>query len=118
MASGRKTRRVALIGPLARRIAVHTAGYPLDPDHMLPPPDVVLLISESKAPGETMLFRDTAHGELCGDTPHDSVSEAEDQASREYGEALLGWLDVPDDVADAHGFAIQYASDRLNQRDE
>lgn len=112
----RKTRRVSLIGPMDRRVAVHTAGYPLDPEQMLPSPDVVLLVSEPK--GETMLFRYTAHGELCGDTPHDSATEAEDQANREYGEALLGWMDVPPEVTDAHDFAIQYAAERLNQRDE
>lgn len=111
-----KIRRVSLIGPVERRVAVHTAGYPLDPDQMLPPADVVLVISEPK--GDTMLFRYTAHGEMCGDTPHDSLSDAEDQASREYGLSLLGWVDIPPGVPDAHTFAVQYAADRLNQRDE
>lgn len=111
-----KIRRVSLVGPVDRRVAVHTAGYPLDPDQMLPAPDVVLLISEPK--GGTMLFRYTAHGELCGDTPHDTLTEAEDAASTEYGLALLGWMDIPAGVPDAHTFAIQYAADRLNQRDE
>jgi hypothetical protein len=112
----RKIRRVSLVGPVEQRLAVHTAGYPLDPDSMLPSPDVVLLISESS--GETMLFRYTAHGELCGDTPHDNLTEAEDQASLEYGLALLGWIDVPSDVNDAHAFAIDYAAERLRDRDE
>jgi hypothetical protein len=112
----RKIRRVSLIGPVEQRLAVHTAGYPLDPDRMLPTPDVVLLVSDGG--GETMLFRYTAHGELCGDTPHDNLTEAEDQASREYGLALLGWMDVPADVSDAHAFAIDYAADRLRDRDE
>jgi hypothetical protein len=111
----RKIRRVSLVGPVEQRFAVHTAGYPLDPDRMLPPPDVVLLVSEPA--GETMLFRYTAHGELCGDTPHDSLTEAEDQASREYGLSLLGWTDVPPDVGDAHAFAIQYAAERLRERE-
>lgn len=110
-----KIRRISLVGPLEQRVAVHTAGYPLDPDSMLPSPDVVLLVSDSK--GDAMLFRYTAHGELCGDTPHDSLTEAEDQASREYGLALLGWEDVPPDITDAHGFAIQYAADRLRERE-
>jgi hypothetical protein len=111
----RKIRRVSLVGPVEQRLAVHTAGYPLDPDSMLPSPDVVLVVSEPD--GEAMLFRYTAHGELCGDTPHDNLTEAEDQASLEYGLALLGWMDVPSDVNDAHAFAIQYAADRLRERE-
>ena len=112
----RKIRRVSLVGPVDQRLAVHTAGYPLDPESMLPTPDVVLVVSHPS--GETMLFRYTAHGELCGDTPHDNLTEAEDQASQEYGLSLLGWMDVPEDVADAHAFAINYAADRLRGRDE
>src|SRR4051812_9871981 len=64
-------RLLALIGPAAgERLATHTAGYPLDPSKMLPTPDVILLVTESE-PG-AMLFRYTAHGELAGDTLHDS----------------------------------------------
>jgi hypothetical protein len=109
-------RRIALIGPLQHRVAVHTSGYPLDPEYMLPPPDVVLLVARTK--GEVMLFRYTAHGGGCGNTPHDSVAQAEEQATEEYGEALLGWMDVPADVGDAHEFAIRYAAEQLNQREE
>ena len=33
--------------------------------------------------------------------------------------APLGdWIDVPDDVDDAHAYAIQYAAERLNSRGE
>jgi len=113
----KRTRRLALVGPMGnRRISVHTAGYPLSPDRMLPDPDVVLLIGKEKE--GAMLFRYSAHGELCGDTPHSSVGEAERQAAMEYGDALYGWVDVPDDVDDAHAYAIHYASERLNERDE
>jgi len=113
----RPTRRVALIGPLGdNRVSVHTAGYPLEPDRMLPPADVVLLVGDAK--DGAMLFRYTAHGEFCGDTPHSTVAEAVQQANAEYGDALLSWIDVPPDVADAHAFAIQYAGDQLNERDQ
>jgi hypothetical protein len=109
-------RRLALIGPLtSERPVIHTAGYPLDPKDMLPTPDVVLIIGEHL--GESMLFRYTAYGELAGDTPHDNVAAAIMQAEAEYGNALLDWTDVPDDVDDAHLFAIRYAADRMNQRD-
>ena len=106
---------MALVGPMGdRRVSVHTGGYPLAPDRMLPDADVVVLVGDRKE--GAMLFRYSAHGELCGDTPHSSVVEAEHQAGIEYGDALFPWIDVPDDFTDAHAFAIQYASDQLNQR--
>ena len=109
-------RRIALVGPLAgERRAVHTAGYPLDPDDMLPPPDVLLLIDEGRE--GCMLFRYTAHGELGGDTPHETARQAEAQAEIEYGDAIVSWIDVPSDVVDAHAFAIRYAAEQLNQRE-
>jgi hypothetical protein len=111
----KRIRRVALIGPIGdRRVSVHTGGFPLARDRMLPDADVVLLVGSDKE--GVMLFRYSAHGELCGDTPHSSVAEAEHQVKLEYGEALFDWMDVPADVKDAHMFAVQYAADRLNQR--
>lgn len=112
----KRTRRLALLGPIGdHRVSVHTAGYPLAPDQMLPDADVILLVGNAKE--GAMLFRYSAHGELCGDTPHSSVEEAEQQAAAEYGDALFEWIDIPADIADAHGFAVQYALDRLNERD-
>ena len=109
-------RRIALVGPLSgERRSVHTAGYPMSPDAMLPWADVVLLI-DSGSDG-CMLFRYTAFGDYGGDTPHDTRADAEAQAEYEYGTALLKWIDVPEDVIDAHAFAIRYAGEQLNQRD-
>lgn len=111
-----RVRRIALVGPVGdRRVSVHTGGFPLARDRMLPDPDVVVLVGHPRE--GVMLFRYSAHGELCGDTPHSSVEEAERQAQTEYGDALLSWIDVPADVTDVHAFAIQYAADQLNQRD-
>jgi hypothetical protein len=112
-----RTRLVSLVGPLtgARR-AVHTTNHPLDPDQMLPVADVVLLVSQEDA--SAMLFRYTAHGEFGGDTLHGTVREAQLQATDEYEDALIGWEEVPDDVSDAHLFAIRYANERLNGRGE
>jgi hypothetical protein len=108
-------RRVALLGPLAgERRTVHTTGFPLDADRLLPTPDVLLLAADRE--GGAMLFRYTAHGELAGDTWHPSPAAAFDQAEFEYGDALLGWIDVPEDVADAHDFAVRYAAERLDER--
>jgi hypothetical protein len=110
-----KKRMVALIGPVAgERYATHTAGIPMDPAKMLPVADVILLVVDDM-PG-AMLFRYTAHGEYGGDTWHQTVGDAEEQAVFEYEEALLPWMDVPEEVADAHDFAVRFARDRLNDR--
>jgi hypothetical protein len=109
-------RRFALVGPLvSSRRVIHTAGHPIKPEDMLPTPDVLLIVDDGK--GDCMLFRYTAHGELAGDTPHDSAAEAQEEAESEYGEAVLSWMEVPEEIEDAHDFAIQFANDRLNQRD-
>ena len=108
-------RRFALVGmPDGERRVVHTAGFPIDPDRMLPSPDVLLIIDGRQG---CMLFRYTAYGELCGDTPHDNAQQAEYQAIVEYGEALAPWLEVPDEITDAHAFAIRYAAEQLNERE-
>jgi len=109
-------RRIALVGPLASaRRVIHTAGHPIKPEDILPTPDVLLIVDDEE--GDCMLFRYTVAGELAGDTPHDTAAEAQQEAESEYGEAVLSWMDVPESIEDAHDFAIQYANDRLNQRD-
>jgi hypothetical protein len=110
-----RSRLMALVGALAgERRATQTAGYPLDPSAMLPVADVVLIVSE---PGEgAMLFRYTAHGDLAGDTWHATTADALEQASDEYADALGPWLEVPDEIGDAHAFAVRYAYERLDSR--
>jgi hypothetical protein len=81
---------------------------------MLPVADVVLLVAGGE-PG-AMLFRYTAYGEFGGDTWHESVAEAQEQAADEYGEALFPWVEVPADITDAHAYAVAYAAERLNGR--
>ena len=100
--------------PDGERQVVHTAGFPIDPDRMLPTPDVLLIVDSSQG---CMLFRYTAYGELCGDTPHDNATQAEHQAIVEYGEALAPWIEVPSEISDAHHFAIKYAAEQLNERE-
>ena len=100
--------------PDGERQVVHTAGFPIDPDRMLPTPDVLLIVDSSQG---CMLFRYTAYGELCGDTPHDNATQAEHQAIIEYGEALAPWIEVPGEISDAHHFAIRYAAEQLNERE-
>jgi hypothetical protein len=110
-----RSRSIALVDVLAddRRVT-QTGGFPLDPDKMLPIADVVLLLGDEDGSG--MLFRYTAHGELAGDTWHLTADDAREQAEEEYGDALVPWVDVPDEVGDAHQFAIGYAFERLNSR--
>src|SRR5262249_46305565 len=112
-----KARLFALVGPITgERHVVHTANHPLEPEKMLPVADVVLLVSND---GEgAMLFRYTAHGEFGGDTLHSTVADAKEEAAAEYEEALLPWEEVPDEILDAHLFAIRYARERLNDRGE
>jgi hypothetical protein len=108
-------RKLALVGAITGdRRAAHTAGFPLDATKMLPIADVVLLIAGAD-PG-VMLFRYTAYGEFGGDTWHQTVADAEEQAAFEYDDALQPWMEVPGDVSDAHEFAVRYAADRLNDR--
>ena len=115
MTQPNRTRSLALVGPIAgQRRVTHTAGFPIDLSQLLPAPDVLLLIADAD-PG-AMVFRYTAHGEFGGDTWHASVDDAREQAIYEYSDALDGWVDVPDEVADAHAYAVQYAAERLNSR--
>ena|SRR5690349_1518100 len=110
-----RTRCLALVGPLAEhRRLVHTAGFPLDASKLPPAPDVILLIADAD-PG-AMLFRYTAYGEFGGDTWHPSVDDAREHAIYDYSDALGDWVDVPDDIEDAHTFAVKYAAERLNAR--
>lgn len=111
-----RARVIALVDVLAgERQATHTAGFPLDPAKMLPTPDVVLLVADG-GDATAMLFRYTAFGEAAGDTFHDSLEAAREQAAEEYGDALGSWVEVPDEVSDAHLFAVRYAAERLNDR--
>jgi hypothetical protein len=110
-----RSRWVALVGALAHeRRAAHTAGFPLDPEKMLPVADVVLVVADGD--GSAMLFRYTAHDDFGGDTWHPTLAAAKEQAAYEYGEALLAWIDVPDEVTDAHAFAVRYAYENLDKR--
>ena len=114
-----KHRLVALVGPVSAtaRKETHTGGMvAISPEKMLPVADVVLLVAEDDA-SAAMLFRYTTVGEFGGDTLHANVDAARAQAEYEYGESLLlPWLEVPEEIADAHQFAVRYAHERLNDR--
>jgi hypothetical protein len=115
MTTPSRTRLVALVGPLSgERLVVHTLNHPIEPEKILPPPDVVLLVSDDGK--SAMVFRYTAHGDFAGDTLHPSIDDAQQETEAEYLEALLPWEEVPEHVGDAHAFAVRYAHERLNER--
>lgn len=117
MSHTNRTRSFALVGSLVEhRRLTHTAGFPLDLSKLPPAPDVIVLIADDD-PG-AMLFRYTAHGEFGGDTWHPSVDDAREHAIYDYSDALGDWIDVPADVPDAHAYAIRYAAERMNERQE
>jgi hypothetical protein len=117
MTQPNRTRSLALIGPIeGKRRVTQTAGFPIDPAKMLPAPDVILLVADSD-PG-AMLFRYTAHGDFGGDTWHPSIDDAREHAIYDYSDALGDWVDVPAGVDDAHAYAVQYAAERLNSKED
>lgn len=59
-------------------------------------PRVVVLFAYEDGP---MLYRYTAAGQFAGDTWHESLEQARDQASFEYSAALGPWHEIPDNVA-------------------
>ena len=115
MSGQTRTRLLALVGASeGNGNPAPPAADALDTAHRLPGADVLLLIAGAEP--DAMIFRYTAYGELGGDSWHLTVAEAQEQAGEEYGEALLPWEPVPDDIADAHAYAINFAADRLNDR--
>ena len=87
---------------------VHTMDHPLDPAKLLPLADVLLL--ESSENSGVMLFRYTTQGESAGDTWHETIADAKEQAIFEYRDAVGRWFEVPDEVTDAHAYAVQCAA--------
>jgi hypothetical protein len=117
MTQSDRVRCLALVGPLTgeRRVA-QTQGFPIDPAKMLPSADVILLVA-GPDPG-AMLFRYTAHGEFGGDTWHPSFESAREQVEYEYEDALGEWIHVPEVVEDPHAYAVEYAAEQLNSRED
>lgn len=72
------------------------------------PPARVLLLRELEE-GGFLLDRLAVDGSEAGDTWHQSVAEAENQAKFEYGDALSAWQDIPATVVNVQQFAVQCA---------
>ena len=78
-------------------VVAHYAGIPksLEPDSTpscLPCPDL-LVIEETKE--GFYLFRYTKLGEFGGDTWHQRLQDAKDQAAYEFRDSLTDWWEVP-----------------------
>ena len=80
----------------------HAVGMPGGPQVDLPFPQ--LLVIESATDG-IFLYRYTAGGDACGDTWHQSIEDAREQASFEYQDSLGSWYDVPASVDDPVAYA-------------
>jgi hypothetical protein len=68
------------------------------------PPAAVLLIEPK--PSGIFLFRFTANGQVVGDTWHETVEDAQHQATFEYENLVSDWIAVPPDVEDVVAFAL------------
>ncbi len=67
-----------------------------------------VLVLENRPDGIFLLRHDEA-GEEAGDTWHQSVEDAKEQAVAEYGGNLGPWTEVPEAEDDAVGFALRLA---------
>jgi len=64
-----------------------------------------LLLIEKKKDG-VFLFRFTAEGRCVGDTWHQTVDEAQQQAKFEFENLLSDWKIVPAEVSDVIAFGV------------
>ena len=102
-------RLMALVGEeIPAQETRHVRGASGDGEEVMSWPDVVLL--QADAAQGTMLYRYTSSGAFCGDTWHETVAAAKHQAEFEYGAALGAWVAVPDQIENAHDYAIRIAA--------
>jgi hypothetical protein len=88
--------------PASAPVVAHYAGFPKSlaidsTPRSLPSPDF-LVIEETKE--GFYLIRYTRSGEFGGDTWHQSLEDAKDQATYEFRDSLTEWREVPLDVED------------------
>ena len=70
----------------------------------LPVADVLVL--ETTDEQGIMLYRYTTEGVFCGDTWHETIEDAKDQAGYEFGDTVGSWHEIPPDVANAIDYAL------------
>lgn len=92
---------------------IHYEGLPAgllenqeDP-RVLPAPDVLVI---EETPEGFFLYRYDREGEFGGDTWHQSLEEAKEQAGFEYGDLVEEWQEVPEGIdAVEHGIGLAAA---------
>jgi hypothetical protein len=67
---------------------------------------LAVLVLEVGTTEEQGVFLYGYTGEFCGDTSHQSIEDAKDQTSSEFGDALGEWEEIPPDVLDARDYAL------------
>jgi hypothetical protein len=71
-----------------------------------PVADILVLEMGTVDEQGVFLYGYTATGEFCGDTWHQSIEDAQDQAACEFGYALGEWEEVPSGIDDARDYAL------------
>lgn len=110
---GQADRFVAVVrDPYEGRPSRHYVGMPPmdpgDPDtrEQMPVPRVLVLETR---PDGIFLDRYDESGEEAGDTWHQSIDDAKEQAQVEYGDQLGPWTEVPENEPDPVAFAFRLA---------
>ncbi len=73
------------------------AGAASDDRVRMPWPQVALIVEK---PDGIFLERYLSDGTLVGDTWHEEIEHAKEQASEEYGPLLGPWIEIPEQVSD------------------
>ncbi len=98
------TRLFALIGDMGTTAQTVHSWLIDGKTKSMPWPEVVVL--EESSGESVMVYRYRRDGTFCGDTWHEDLAAAKDQASFEYGDRLGEWLEVPPAVDDATSYAL------------
>jgi hypothetical protein len=89
---------------------LHYRGLPQELSPNGVPPSLLPLRPDFLAIEETsegfFLFRYTRNQEFCGDTWHQSLQEAEEQAIYEFGSSLV-WSEIPPGIEDPIAYGAQ-----------
>lgn len=82
---------------------------PEEPDTRRPFPTPLIIVVSTRPDG-VFLERFDETGADAGDSWHQSIEEAKEQARGEYGESIGVWTPVPDSEEDPVAFGLQLAA--------
>lgn len=89
--------------PVPKRWVARVNWIEYPPAKSMPWPDVLVIEIQDHGISLQGFTKDM---NFCGDTWHETVEEAHEQAAFEYGDLLGMWIEVPPDVDDAVEFAL------------